>query len=93
MSEPPEIVLQVQAQPRAKRNEVAGWRGEALVVRVTAPPEKGRANRAIIETLAEALGVRRSALRLVAGETSRAKRVAVAGLTMEQVRARLARAP
>ncbi len=85
----PEALLEVRAQPRAKRNEVAGWRGDAVVVRVTAPPVKGKANRAIVALLAEALGVSPSAVRLVGGETSRRKRVAIAGLTVQQIRGRL----
>lgn len=64
-----------------------GTHGDALKVRVTAPPEGGRANDEVIRLLAGALGVPRSAVEIVAGHTSRRKRVRVFGVTPEQVAA------
>lgn len=63
--------------------------GEALRVRLTAPPVEGAANRALVEFLARRLGVRRSQVRIVSGEASRDKVVAVEGLGAEEVQARL----
>jgi hypothetical protein len=67
-------VVAVRAQPGAKRNGVVGIRGDRLRVAVQAPPDKGRANEAIIEVLAEFFGVRRSQIELVLGATSRDKK-------------------
>ena len=82
-------LLAVRVQPRARRDEVVGWRDGVLRLRVTAAPADGRANRAALALLAEALGVPVSTLELVAGAASRDKRVRVGGLGADQVRARL----
>ncbi len=81
--------ITIKAQPGARRNEVAGYRGEALVVRVTAAPEGGKANEAIIETLAKALGVAKSRITIVRGMTSRQKTAEVEGLDAPEIRERL----
>jgi hypothetical protein len=82
-------LLAVWAQPGAKRDGVAGvWNG-MLKVRVRAPAEGGRANEELAESLAEAFGLTRSGVRLVAGATTRRKRFHLA-LSPEAVRARLA---
>lgn len=67
----------MHAQPGAKRSEVAGLHGERLKVRIAAPALDGRANDALERHLAGALGVPRSAVRVVKGERSRDKVVAV----------------
>jgi uncharacterized protein (TIGR00251 family) len=77
---PEGCVIAVWAVPGASRSEVAGLHGDALRVRVTAPPENGAANREIVRLLAGALGVRPAALVVEAGATSRRKRVRVRGL-------------
>jgi uncharacterized protein len=79
------VVLRVHAQPGASREGVVGVHGDALKVAVRAPADRGRANEAVLAVLAELLGVAPSSLALVAGTTSRAKRVAV-GLPAERVR-------
>jgi uncharacterized protein len=81
--------LAVRVQPRASANEVTGWRGETLCVRVTAPPVEGAANRACRELLAGLLGVKRAQVTLVAGESARDKRFRIAGLTFDQIRAKI----
>ncbi len=79
----------VRVVPRASRNEVAGFEGETLRVRVTAPPVEGRANQALTRLLAKELGVARGDIRIVAGHGSRDKVVAVDGLGAAEVRRRL----
>jgi uncharacterized protein (TIGR00251 family) len=79
----------VKVHPRAKKNAVSGEVGEALKLSLTAPPVEGKANAACIAFLAEVLGVSRSSIAIVAGETSRQKVVRVAGLGAEAVRAKM----
>ena len=80
------VVFAVRVQPRASRNAVQGeWRG-ALKVRLTAPPVDDKANAALCVFLAEQLNIPRSAVRILAGERSRNKRVEVRGVTVEQIR-------
>ncbi|WP_411818848.1 DUF167 domain-containing protein [Hyphococcus sp. DH-69] len=72
----------MRASPGAKANAVTGiWRGAGgemrLSVRVTAPPDKGKANAAIVKLLAKSLGIPKSDLRVAAGETSRQKTVEI----------------
>jgi uncharacterized protein (TIGR00251 family) len=83
-------LLHVRVQPRAARTGIAGWRADgALSVRVTAAPVDGQANAAVGALLAEALGVRASAVEIVRGATGRDKYVRVAGLTLDDVIRRL----
>ncbi len=71
------LVLNVFIQPRASRNQVAGLHGEALKLRLTAPPVEGAANRMCIAFLAEMLDLPKSALEIVAGHANRHKQVRV----------------
>ncbi len=79
----------VRVIPRASRNEIESVTGNALKVRVTAPPVEGAANKALIELLAERLKVRKSQIEIVAGQTSRQKMVSVVGLQPSEVEERL----
>ena len=79
------VVISISAQAGARRNGIVGLRDGALRIAVTAAPEKGKANRAIITVLGEALAVPKSAIELVSGETSRLKRFIVLGVTAEHV--------
>ncbi len=74
------LVLRIHAQPGAKRTGIAGLHGEALKVRVAAPPLEDRANEALIAFLAERLGVAKRDVRLVSGAKSREKRFEVANV-------------
>jgi uncharacterized protein len=80
------VRLQVKVIPRSSRNRVAGWVGETLKVCVTVPPERGKANDAVEELLAGALGVARERICLVAGRTSTRKIIEIAGLEPSEVR-------
>lgn len=75
--------LAVRAQPGARRAGVMGVQDGALKVAVTAPPEDGRANAALVELLRDWLGVKRSQLELLHGQTVRRKVVLVRGVTPE----------
>ena len=67
-------VLSVRAQPGARRNAIVGEAGGALKIAVTAPPDKGRANHALVDVLREALGIKGSQIELLSGFTSRQKK-------------------
>lgn len=84
-----ECRITVRLTPRGGRDRVEGWEGPVLRVRVAAPPVDGRANRALVALLAGALGVPAGAVRVVGGERSRKKVVAVRGLGPDEVRRRL----
>ncbi len=84
------VIIAVQVTPRAKKNEIAGWQGDVLRVRLTAPPVDGAANAALVAFLAGALGVRKSQVELVGGLTSRQKRVRLSGISLEEIRRRVA---
>ncbi len=79
----------MKVHPRARKNAVAGEVGDALKLSLTAPPVEGKANEACVRFLAEALGVARSSVCIVAGETSRQKVIRVAGMSADEVRRRL----
>jgi uncharacterized protein len=83
-------VVAVRAQPGAKKNAVLGVRGDRLRVAVQAPPDKGRANEAIIEVLAEFFGVKRSQVELVAGPTNRDKKLHLHGVRAVDAAAKIA---
>jgi len=83
------VRITVRVSTGARRTEVAGRYGSGWKVRVAAPPERGRANEALLEHLAGLLGVPRTAVRLAAGAGSRAKVVEVDGLSAAQVDAAL----
>jgi hypothetical protein len=73
--------IAVHVTPRSARDEVAGWRGGELSVRVRAVPEGGKANTAVCTAVAKALGVPKSAVDVVRGGASRHKQVEVEGVT------------
>ncbi|HAL29470.1 MAG TPA: hypothetical protein DCP20_01995 [Coriobacteriia bacterium] len=73
--------IAVHVTPRSARDEVAGWRGGELSVRVRAVPEDGKANTAVCAAVAKALGVPKSAVDVVRGGASRHKQVEVDGVT------------
>ncbi len=82
-------ILNIRAKTRADRNAVLEVRGGALLVAVSEPPEKGKANEAILKTLAKALGAPKSHLSIASGETQRDKRIRIEGLSARDVRGRL----
>ena len=83
------MILAIRVIPRSPKSVISGMRGDALLVRLKAPPVDGAANEALIECLASAFGCPRREITIVAGEKSRDKRVALHGLSEAEVRARL----
>ncbi|GIW79929.1 MAG: hypothetical protein KatS3mg105_1736 [Gemmatales bacterium] len=82
-------ILPVRVQPGARKNAAVGEHGGALKLAVTAPPEQGRANRAVIELLCALLDLKRSQIELLSGATSRDKKFLLRGVTAEALRAKL----
>ena len=74
---PSEKIVNLWVQPRASRNEVVGFQGEFLRIRVTAPPAGGQANRLCCRVLAETLGIAPSRIEIISGHSSRKKKVRV----------------
>jgi uncharacterized protein (TIGR00251 family) len=81
--------IELTVSPGAARSELVGRHGDGWRARVAAPPERGRANRALVELVAEALGVPRDAVTVVAGKTARRKVVDVDGLDAAEIDRRL----
>ena len=83
------VRFEVRVQARASRTELAGSHGEAVKIRLAAPPVEGAANAELVEFLAKRLGVSRSAVRIVRGERGRDKVVEVEGISQADVQALL----
>lgn len=81
--------VKLRIVPNARRSEIVGEYGESVKVKVAAPAVDGKANAALLEFLAEKLGVAVRAVTLVAGEKSRDKVITVEGMRLEEVRRRL----
>lgn len=81
--------LELKVFPNAPRNEIAGWLGDALKVKIHAPALEGRANDELLDFLAEKLGIPRRDLTLIRGDKSRQKVVRIHGLDAASVRTRL----
>lgn len=86
------VIIPLQAQPKARKNGINGIHDGCLKVAVTEAPEKGKANKAIIKVLAAALGLKKSQLTIIAGETSSRKKLRVAGISIDNLRQRIAAA-
>ena len=82
--------IHVKVVPSSSRDAVVGWLGESLKVKVQAPPEKGRANLAVVALLAKHLGLDPQAIEVVSGHASPAKVLSIAGLDDEALRQALA---
>lgn len=85
-------LLTLRVTPKSSQDAVTGWHGDALKIKVRAAPENGRANEAVVEVLALALQLPRSAVRIESGHASRNKRVRVAGMSAAAIRRCLASA-
>ena len=86
IKETPEgIVFPVRVLPRSSRNEIAGVTGDALKVKLTAPPVEGAANKLLIEFLSEKLHVAKSRVEILSGQSGRNKLVKITGIEKEKV--------
>jgi uncharacterized protein (TIGR00251 family) len=85
------LKLPIKVVPSSSRDCIAGWLGEALKVRVTAPAERGKANAAAERLVADALGASRQCVRIVAGQASVRKVIEIHGFSEPEVYARLAK--
>ncbi len=88
-STPPGSSFAVKLHPRARKSAVTGEVGDALKLSLTAPPVEGRANQALVEFLARLLNLPRSSVKITAGQNSRRKVVAIAGLSAKELSRRL----
>jgi hypothetical protein len=87
---PPDARLTLEVRPRAGRDEIVGWRGDHLRVRVRAAPADGAANEAVRALLAERLGCARSRIEILQGHAARTKIVRVLDLASDEAARRLA---
>jgi len=83
------VILPVRAQPGAGRNAIRGEQNGMLKVSVTQVAEKGKANKSLIEVLAKGLGLKRSQIELIAGETQAQKRFLIRGVTRQELEVRI----
>ena len=86
---PSGAVLHLRIVPRASKNTIQGRHGDALKIRLCAPPVDGAANAALIEFLAKTFSLPRSRIQLLSGQTSRTKRVLLAGMKADENRGRM----
>jgi uncharacterized protein (TIGR00251 family) len=84
--------IKVHVQPGASKNEILGFQDEVLRVKLTAPPVEGKANKALIALLAEALHLRKGSIAIVAGHSGRDKLIEVEDLSTDELRRRLTEA-
>jgi uncharacterized protein (TIGR00251 family) len=83
-------VFRIRVVPRASSNETVGIQGDALKLRITAPPVEGKANEECIRLLAETLGVKKGQVTIIAGHASRTKTVVVDGVKAKEIAALIA---
>jgi hypothetical protein len=88
-SHPEGVILPVRAQPGGRRNAIRGLQNGMLKVSVTQIAEKGKANKALVELLSRQLGLRKSAIELISGETSHEKRFLIRGIAAAELSARI----
>lgn len=83
------VQFKIKVQPRSAKNEIKGIHGDALKIKLTAPPVDGEANFACVRFLSDILGVSQGRIRIISGHTSRQKIISVEGLTKKDVLSRL----
>ena len=79
------VIFRVIVQPRGSKNEIKGLQGDALKIRIAAPPVEGAANKMCIDFLARSLKVQKSDVEIVRGQASRAKKVLVRSATRKEI--------
>ena len=86
---PDGAALSLRIVPRAHKNAIQGAHGDALKIRLCAPPVDGAANAALIEFLADTLSLPRARIQLLSGKTSRTKRILLVGMKAGEIRKRM----
>ncbi|MBW1739664.1 MAG: YggU family protein [Deltaproteobacteria bacterium] len=79
------VIFKATIQPRGARNEIVGLQGDALKIKLTAPPVEGAANKMCVEFVAKSLKVRKSDVEIIHGQKSRIKKVLVRSVTREKI--------
>jgi len=79
------VVFNVRLIPRASRSELAGVQGDALKIRITAPPVEGAANKECIKFLSEVLRIKKSQIKIIAGHRSKNKKVSISGISRKEI--------
>ena len=77
--------IKVKVLPRSSRNQIIGKEGDLFKVKLTSPPVEGKANKALIEFLAEKLGIGKGRIEIISGKSSSLKIVRISGLSLEDV--------
>ena len=85
----PSVRVEVYIQPRAAKSELAGMHGDSIKIRIAAPPVDNAANQALIEFMAERLGIAKRRVRVVSGATSRKKVLEIDDVSAERITAAL----
>jgi uncharacterized protein YggU (UPF0235/DUF167 family) len=80
------VQLKLKVIPGASRTAISGWLGDTLKIQVSAAPERGKANKAVVALLCESLGLPRNAVRLLRGETAQTNVVEIEGLSLAELR-------
>lgn len=83
------LIFNVWVQPKASRSEITGLYGEALKIKVMSPPVEGKANQECLRFLASFFDIKVSQIKLVSGENSRSKRIAVCGVLYDEAMSKL----
>lgn len=81
-----QCTIAIKVIPNSSRSEISGWLGEKLKIKVSAQPEKGKANISVIKVLSEALNIQEEFINILSGSTSQRKTVEIIGLSYEMVR-------
>ena len=84
-----DVLIDLKVTPKSSKNEIRGLIGGALKISVTAPPDKGQANAAVRKLLSKVLKTPPSSIEIVAGQTSRSKRVQIRGLSCAELTERI----
>jgi len=79
------MILEVKITPNASKNEILRWEENRLVIKIQGVPEKGTVNKNLIDFLAKALKIAKSQIKIVAGRTSRLKKLNIQGISLEDL--------
>lgn len=75
------VIFSVKVVPRSSKTALAGVLGDMLKIKIAAPPEKGKANEALVEFLAQTLGIKKNTVKITAGHTSPVKTIQITGVS------------